>query len=281
MVRIDRPALLALARSWLAEDAARGDVTAALVVPHGAPGRARLEARAPGVVAGLDVAAACFEAAAGEGTKWIPEAGDGDAVDAGTPLARIEGELRTILLAERTALNILGRLSGIATETRRYVDAIAGSAAKVVDTRKTTPGLRLLEKYAVAVGGGTNHRFGLDDGILVKDNHIAAAGAVGIATERAVAGAPHGMKVEVEVQSLDEMEEAIAAGAAIVMLDNMSVEDVANAVKAAGGRVVLEASGGITLENIVTYARTGVDLISVGALTHSVTSLDVALEVER
>lgn len=280
MVRIDRPALLGLARSWLAEDAARGDVTTALVVPEGTPGRARLEARAAGVVAGLDVASACFEAAAGEGTKWISELDDGDRVDAGTVLARIEGDLRTILLAERTALNILGRLSGIATETKRYVDAIAGTGAKIVDTRKTIPGLRILEKYAVAVGGGTNHRFGLDDGILVKDNHITAAGSVATATERAVAGAPHGMKVEVEVQSVEEMEAAIGAGAAIVLLDNMSVGDVASAVEAAAGRVVLETSGGITLENITAYARTGVDLISIGAITHSAATLDVALEVE-
>lgn len=280
MMRIDKVGLLSLARAWLQEDAGRGDLTTALVVPRGSSARARLEARASGVVAGLEVAAACFEAAGGDGVKWIAEASDGDEVSAGTALARVDGDLSAILLAERVALNILGRLSGIATLTRRYVDATAGSKTKIVDTRKTTPALRALEKHAVAVGGGTNHRFGLDDGILVKDNHIAAAGGIGPATRRAVEGAPHGLKVEVEVQTLEQMEEAIEAGADVVLLDNMSPAEVARAVKDAAGRVVLEASGGITLQNVGEYARTGVDLISIGALTHSATSLDVALEVE-
>lgn len=279
MIRIDAKTLEGLAHAWLAEDAARGDLTTRLVVPPGTSGRARLEARSAGVIAGLDAAAACFGAAGGD-LKWVEEVEDGERVTSGDVLARVDGELAAILLAERVALNILGRLSGIATLTRTYADAVSGTGAKVVDTRKTTPGLRVLEKFAVAVGGGFNHRFGLDDGVLIKDNHIAAAGNVAEATRRAVAAAPHGMKVETEVQDIEQMRAAIDAGADIVMLDNMSPDDVASAVEVAAGRVQLEASGGITIDNIRSYAETGVDLISVGALTHSAPVLDVALEVE-
>jgi nicotinate-nucleotide pyrophosphorylase (carboxylating) len=276
---LDGRTLRTLVTGWLAEDVGRGDVTTAAVVPSDTFGRARLEARAPGTVAGLEAAALCFELAAGD-VKWISEAEDGDRVSPLMVLARLEGDLRTILIGERAALNIVGRLSGVATLTRSYVDAVAGTTARIVDTRKTTPGLRMLEKRAVVLGGGTNHRFGLDDAILVKDNHIAVAGGVEEAVRRAVAGAPHGMKVEVEVQSLEELEIAIDAGASVVMLDNMAPEDVRTAVSTADGRVLLEASGGITLENVRQYAETGVDLISVGALTHSAPALDVALEIE-
>jgi nicotinate-nucleotide pyrophosphorylase (carboxylating) len=276
---LDGRTLRTLVTGWLAEDVGRGDVTTAAVVPSDTFGKARLEARAPGTVAGLEAAALCFELAAGD-VKWISEAEDGDRVSPLMVLARLEGDLRTILIGERAALNIVGRLSGVATLTRSYVDAVAGTTARIVDTRKTTPGLRMLEKRAVVLGGGTNHRFGLDDAILVKDNHIAVAGGVEEAVRRAVAGAPHGMKVEVEVQSLEELEIAIDAGASVVMLDNMAPEDVRTAVSTADGRVLLEASGGITLENVRQYAETGVDLISVGALTHSAPALDVALEIE-
>ena len=266
--------------AWLAEDVGRGDRTTEAVVAAGTSGRARIEARSRTVVAGLSVARACFEHA-GRGVDWFPLSSDGDLVDPGTVLVRLAGSHRTILTGERTALNILGRLSGIATITKGYVDAVRGTPAQVVDTRKTTPGLRLFEKYAVRVGGGRNHRFGLDDGVLIKDNHIAAAGGVSEAVRRARDGIPHGLRVEVEVTDMIELDEALSAGADAVLLDNMTPEEVAHAVTRAGGKAVLEASGGVTLNNIRAYAETGVDLISVGALTHSAQSADLALEVER
>jgi nicotinate-nucleotide pyrophosphorylase (carboxylating) len=265
--------------AWLDEDVGRGDRTTEAVVAAGTSGRARIEARSRTVVAGLGVARACFEQAGGD-VDWSPLCSDGDVVDPGTALVRLSGSLRTILTGERTALNILGRLSGIATSTRRYIEAVAGTPAQVVDTRKTTPGLRLFEKYAVRVGGGRNHRFGLDDGVLIKDNHIAAAGGVSEAVRRARDGVPHGLRVEVEARDMIELDEALSSGADAVLLDNMTPEEVAHAVTRAGGKVVLEASGGVTLKNIRAYAETGVDLISVGALTHSAQSADLALEVE-
>lgn len=268
-----------LIRSFIEEDVGSGDRTTEAVVPADATGRARIEAREGCVVAGLEPAALCFELAGG-GTSWVSEITDGATVGAGETIAVIEGSLRTILTGERTALNLMARLSGIATLTATYADRIQGTPAKLVDTRKTTPGLRALEKAAVLAGGGSNHRFGLDDGILIKDNHIAAAGSITEAVERAKAAAHHGLKVEVEVTDLQGLDEAVAAGADIVMLDNMTPAEVADAVARAGGKVILEASGGITLENIRAYADTGVDLISSGALTHSAPAVDLALEVE-
>lgn len=268
----------ALVERFLDEDIGRGDRTTEAVVPDDLTGRARIEARGPGVIAGLDVARVCFSSLAE--VSWEPELSDGDRVEAGDVVVRIRGPLRAILTGERTALNLLQRLSGIATMTRRYADAVAGTPAQVVDTRKTTPGLRVLEKYAVRVGGGSNHRAGLDDGILIKDNHIAAAGSVTEAVSRALADVPHGLKVEVEVQDLDQLDEALAAGAEAILLDNMAPEMVRDAVTRAGGKALLEASGGITLETIAEYAKTGVDLISVGALTHSVRAVDLSLEVD-
>lgn len=268
----------ALVERFLDEDIGRGDRTTEAVVPDDLTGRARIEARGPGVIAGLDVARVCFSSLAE--VSWEPELSDGDRVEAGDVVVRIRGPLRAILTGERTALNLLQRLSGIATMTRRYADAVAGTPAQVVDTRKTTPGLRVLEKYAVRVGGGSNHRAGLDDGILIKDNHIAAAGSVTVAVSRALADVPHGLKVEVEVQDLDQLDEALAAGAEAILLDNMAPEMVRDAVTRAGGKALLEASGGITLETIAEYAKTGVDLISVGALTHSVRAVDLSLEVD-
>jgi nicotinate-nucleotide pyrophosphorylase (carboxylating) len=203
---------------------------------------------------------------------------DGDRVTAGAKLAAVEADARALLSAERTALNLIGRLSGIATLTRAYVDAVGGAGAKIVDTRKTTPGLRALEKYAVRCGGGVNHRFGLDDAILIKDNHVAACGSVGEAVRRAKAFAGHLMKVEVEVDTLAQFDEALAETPDVIMLDNFSVEDLREAVGRAGGRVVLEASGGVTLETVRAIAETGVDVISVGALTHSVGVLDIGLD---
>lgn len=269
-----------LVRAWLAEDVGRGDRTTAAVVPEGLPGRVRFEARREGTLAGLSVAEMCFEEAGAGAIKFIAESQDGNGFRAGDVLARVEGPLGKILTVERTALNILQRLSGVATVTARYVAEIEGTGARIVDTRKTTPGLRTLEKYAVRVGGGVNHRSGLDDGILVKDNHIAAAGGVEAATRRAVEGAPHGLTVEVEVTDLEEMDVAIASGAHAVLLDNMDPDQVRAAVERAAGRVLLEASGGITLDNVRAYAETGVDLISIGALTHSAPAVDIALEVE-
>lgn len=269
-----------LVRSWLAEDVGRGDRTTAAVVPESLLGRARFEARREGVLAGLSVADMCFEQASAGAIKFIGESEDGRTFRAGDVLARVEGPLGKILTVERTALNVLQRLSGVATVAARYVAEIEGTGAQIVDTRKTTPGLRMLEKYAVRAGGGANHRCGLDDGILVKDNHIAAAGGVEAATKRAVEGAPHGLSVEVEVTSLEEMDAAIASGAHAVLLDNMSPDQVRAAVERAAGRVMLEASGGITLDNVRAYAETGVDLISIGALTHSAPAIDIALEVE-
>lgn len=268
----------ALVERFLDEDIGHGDRTTDAVVPEDLGGRARIESRENAVIAGLDVARVCFSAL-GE-VIWQPQVRDGDRVGPGDVVARVEGPMRALLTAERTALNLLQRLSGIATMTRRYVDAVGTSPAQVVDTRKTTPGLRALEKYAVRVGGGSNHRAGLDDGILIKDNHIAAAGNVAQAVARARAAAPHGLKVEVEVQDLDQLDEAISAGAEAILLDNMSPQMVREAVTRAGGKALLEASGGITLETISEYAETGVDLISVGALTHSVRAIDLSLEVE-
>jgi len=265
--------------AWLAEDIGRGDRTTRAVVASASSGRARIEARSQAVVAGLQVAEVCFELAGG-GVNWSTECADGDVVERGAVLARLSGSLSTILTAERTALNILGHLSGIATLTRDFVETVEGTPARVVDTRKTTPGLRIFEKYAVRVGGGRNHRFGLDDGVLIKDNHIAAAGGVTEAVVRAREGVPHGLRVEVEVTGPSELDAALAAGADAVLLDNMTPEQVAAAVTRAGGKAVLEVSGGITLENIRAYAETGVDLISVGALTHSAPSADISLEVE-
>ncbi|MEA2460033.1 MAG: hypothetical protein QOH90_210 [Actinomycetota bacterium] len=265
-------------RRFLAEDIGRGDHTTASVVPASLPGRARIEARAGAVVAGMEVARACFSELGD--VDWRPLVADGDRVEPGDALVRLEGSLAVILTAERTALNLLQRLSGVATITALFVDAIEGTSARIVDTRKTTPGLRIFEKYAVRCGGGSNHRFGLDDGILIKDNHIAAVGNVAEAVERARRGIPHGLKVEVEVTDLHQLDEALSAGADAVLLDNMTPEMVGDAVKRAGGKVLLEASGGMSLDTVRSYALAGVDLISVGALTHSAPSIDLSLEVE-
>jgi nicotinate-nucleotide pyrophosphorylase (carboxylating) len=265
-------------RAALAEDLGRaGDVTAQATIAADARFSAVFAARKPGVVAGL----ACVRLAIAEldpSAEVRLLATDGDAVSAGGQLAWVEGNARALLAAERTALNLLGRLSGIATLTRAYVDAVAGAEARIVDTRKTTPGLRALEKYAVRCGGGLNHRFGLDDAILIKDNHVAACGSVGEAVRRAKAAAGHLMKIEVEVDSLAQLDEALAEMPDVIMLDNFSLDDLRKAVLKTAGRLVLEASGGITLETVRAVAETGVDVISVGALTHSAGVLDIGLD---
>jgi nicotinate-nucleotide pyrophosphorylase (carboxylating) len=263
----------------LREDLGRaGDQTTDAVVPAAAIATARLVARQAGRVAGLTVACRAF-------TLLDPRvqvdfrAGDGEDVAAGATLAVISGPARPILTAERVALNLLGRLCGIATLTREVVAAVAGTGARVACTRKTTPGLRLLEKYAVRVGGGANHRFGLDDAVLIKDNHVAVAGGVAEAVRRARAAAGHLVKIEVEVTSLTQVSEALAAGAEVILLDNMSPEMLREAVALVDGRAVTEASGGITPENAAAVAATGVDVLSLGWLTHSAPALDVALDV--
>lgn len=277
---LDHQRLRDLVRPWLLEDIGRGDRTTEAVVRRDTLGHGRIEARGSFVVAGLPVAAVCFDEVGDESLKWLPETGEGDRVAPGDVLARLEGPLPAILTAERVALNLLQRLSGVATLTRRFVHAVEGTGVRIVDTRKTTPGLRYLEKYAVRVGGAGNHRFGLDDGILIKDNHLAAAGGVASAVRLARSGAPHGFRVEVEVTDLAGVSEALAAGADAILLDNMTPKMVSEAVALVDGRAVLEASGGMNLDNVRSYAETGVDLISVGALTHSAPAVDISLEVE-
>lgn len=265
-------------RAALAEDLGRaGDITGQACIPADARLTADFACRRGGVVAGL----ASIRLALAEldpSATYDPLTADGCVVPAGTALARISGNARAILTAERTALNLLGRLCGIATLTQDYVDAVAGTKAKITDTRKTTPGLRALEKYAVRCGGGVNHRFGLDDAILIKDNHVAACGSVGEAVRRAKAYAGHLVKVEVEVDSLVQLQEALAHDPDVIMLDNFGLADLQEAVGIVDGRVTLEASGGVTLETVRAIAETGVDVISVGALTHSAKVLDIGLD---
>jgi len=263
----------------LREDLGRaGDQTTESVVPVEAAAGAHLIARRPGRVAGLAVAARAFTLL-DPSVQVDLRSQDGDDVGAGAVLAVVSGPARPILSAERVALNLLGRLSGIATLTHDVVASVAGTGARVACTRKTTPGLRLLEKYAVRVGGGSNHRFGLDDAVLIKDNHVAVAGGVAEAVRRARAGVGHLVKIEVEVTDLAQVEEALAAGAEVILLDNMSLEEMREAVLLVGGRVVTEASGGITPENAAAVAATGVGVLSLGWLTHSAPALDVALDV--
>ncbi len=270
-------------RAALAEDLGRaGDVTAAACIPAEARMKAAFVARKPGVLAGIEAVRLTLRALDPDAAVEL-RLSDGDAFDAGATLAVVEANARAFLSAERTALNLLGRLSGVATLTRAYVDAVAGTTARIADTRKTTPGLRALEKHAVACGGGINHRFGLDDAILIKDNHVAVCGGVAEAVRRARAFAPHLMKVEVEVDSLDQLNEVLALipeGLApdVVMLDNFSPADLRRAVAWVGGRMTLEASGGVDLTTVRAIAETGVDVISVGALTHSAPNLDIGLD---
>jgi nicotinate-nucleotide pyrophosphorylase (carboxylating) len=263
-------------RAALAEDVGSGDVTTNSVVPPDARCRATLELEEPGVVCGVPAVRAVFEAL--DPSVIVDARRDEGAriTEVPTAVAVIEGPARAVLTGERTALNLFGRLCGIATLTSRYVDLVEGTGARILDTRKTTPGLRALEKYAVRCGGGTNHRFGLHDAVLLKENHLRLAGGI----TAAVAAARNGRPVEVEAETLDEVAEALAAGADRILLDNMTPGEVRRAVELAGGRAQLEASGGISLATVRAYAETGVDFVSVGALTHSARSLHVSLEVE-
>jgi nicotinate-nucleotide pyrophosphorylase (carboxylating) len=261
----------------LAEDIGFGDLTSELVIPAEARAELALNARQDVVVAGIDVIARVFR-------RRVPDCRielrvkDGDRVKAGAAMGRVEGAARGLLAVERTALNFLQHLSGIATLTAQYAERIAGTRAVLIDTRKTTPGLRALEKHAAQVGGARNHRLRLDDGVLIKDNHISVCGSIAAALRRARAGTPVLTKIEVECDTLEQVREALEAGADMILLDNMSLEDMRQAVALAGGRIPLEASGGVRLENIRSIAETGVDFISVGRITQSAPAVDIGLD---
>lgn len=282
---LDPNVLFNMASAFLAEDIGRGDVTTQATVRPSVRGRGRFLAKQPLVVAGLEVAEAVFSNLE-PGMELEAFVYDGERAEQGQEFARIEGLAQVLLMGERTALNLIQRMSGIATLTRRYADAIEGTKAQVVDTRKTAPGLRVLDKYAVLVGGGRNHRFGLDDGCLIKDNHIALAGGIREAITRAQQSVGHLLRIEVEVGSTDDLKEALDAGVDAVLLDNMTPEQLGEAVAFArsqpgGESVLLEASGRITLETVRAYAETGVDLISVGALTHSAPAADISFKISK
>ena len=261
------------------EDRGTGDITTEAVVDPVATWRGRIVARAPGVVAGLPIAARVFSRI-DPTIETALTVSDGDRVLGGQPLATVFGPARGLLMGERVALNLLGRLSGIATLTRAYVDAVGGSGARITDTRKTTPGLRTLERYAVRAGGGVNHRFDLSAAVLIKDNHIAAVGSIATAVERARLRAGSALQVEVECDTSEQVREALAAGADALLLDNMDVAKMREAVDLCRGKATVEASGGMSLARVAEVAATGVDLISVGALTHSAPALDVALDFD-
>ena len=267
-------------KSALAEDVGSGDVTSLSTVPPGRTISGRYIAKEDGVLCGLEVVARAF-ALLDASIAFTALAADGDRVRKGDVIATVSGDARAILAGERVGLNLLQHMSGVATQTARVVAAVAGTGAKIVDTRKTTPGLRVLDKYAVRMGGGGNHRFNLADGVLIKDNHIVAAGGIAAAVAAARARAPHSLKIEVEVETLEQLREALEAGADIIMLDNMPTEKMREAVRAVGGRALTEASGNMgdkTDAELRAVAETGVDLISIGALTHSVRALDVSLK---
>jgi nicotinate-nucleotide pyrophosphorylase (carboxylating) len=274
---LDRYMMARLIDLWLAEDIGSGDLTSATMIDARAQGSFRMNAREPQTVAGLEVAAEVFR-------RYDPSlsvtltATDGDKVDKGTCLLTVFGPARSVLTAERTALNIVQHLSGIATETARFVKEIAGSKAKLIDTRKTIPGLRMLEKHAVVCGGGTNHRLGLDGGVMIKDNHIAISGSIKAAVARARANIPVLTKIEVECDRLEQVREALEAGADVIMLDNMALADMRTAVAMVGGRVPLEASGGVRFETVRAIAETGVDFISTSRITQAAPAVDIGLD---
>jgi nicotinate-nucleotide pyrophosphorylase (carboxylating) len=278
----DDGALYSNIGAFLAEDLGRGDITTQATVPRNTQGRGRFLAKEKMVVAGIEAAEAVF-AALDSQMQIEAFVADGDEIEAGKVIARTQGFADVLLAGERTALNLMQRLSGIATLTRQFVKAIEGTKAQIVDTRKTTPGLRMLEKYAVSIGGAKNHRYGLDDGVLIKDNHIALGGGVRLAVKKARETVGHLHKIEIEAQTEEALREAIGAGADIVMLDNQTPEQTAQLVKIArelDPRVLLESSGGITLANVRGYAEAGVDLISIGALTHSARAMDISFKIQ-
>jgi nicotinate-nucleotide pyrophosphorylase (carboxylating) len=279
---LDEGALYNQISAFLAEDLGRGDITTQACIKRNANARGRFLAKEPMVVAGLEAAEAVF-ATLDSQQQLEAFVSDGEEVEAGKVIARTNGFADVLLAGERLALNLLQRLSGIATLTRTYVAVVEGTNAAIVDTRKTVPGLRMLEKYAVQAGGGRNHRFGLDDGVLIKDNHIALAGGVGAAVKRAKESVGHLHKIEVEVSNERGLREAVEEGADILLLDNLTPEETAQFVRLArelAPGVLLESSGGITIENVRAYAEAGVDLISVGALTHSARAMDVSFKIQ-
>ncbi len=267
-------------RRALEEDLGRaGDITTTATIPASAGARAVIASREAGVIAGLPLAEAAFHMIA-PGLRFIALVGDGGHVNAGDVVAEIEGSARAVLSAERVALNFLGRLSGIASLTNRFVRQVAGTDCRIVCTRKTTPGLRAFEKYAVRCGGGFNHRYGLDDAVLIKDNHIAVAGGVAAALRAAKASVGHLVKIEIEVDTIAQLREVLAEGADVVLLDNMGLETLREAVAMVEGAMLTEASGGVNLDTVAAIAATGVDMVSVGALTHSPRVLDLGLDIQ-
>jgi len=263
-------------RAALQEDLGTGDVTTEILVPPDLRGRAEVCAKESFVVAGVDVALRTFALLSKE-VRALSKAQDGQAVEAAAVLLELEGPVRALLGGERVALNILQHLSGVATLTRRFVDAVAGTGVKILDTRKTLPGLRVLEKYAVRAGGGVNHRSSLSEGILVKENHLSACGGVAQAVSAIRGRSPHTLRVEVEASTLEEVEQALVAGVDAILLDNMSIETVQEAVARVHGAALLEVSGGVTLENVRRIAEAGVDAISVGRITHSAPGVDISM----
>lgn len=269
-----------LIKTALEEDIGYGDITTLSLIKEEEEGSGIFYAKADGMIAGIEVCQAVFKYL-DPATEFDILKKDGDLIKSGDRIAIVKGKMRVLLTGERLALNFLQRLSGIASKTRQMVDLISYSKAELLDTRKTTPGLRVLEKHAVAVGGARNHRFGLYDGVMIKDNHIKAVGSIQRAVSTARKNVPHTIKIEVEVENLEQLEEALKAKADIIMLDNMGKEEMKKAVEKVNGQVLLEASGGINEETIVEVAKTGVDFISVGALTHSVSSLDISFDIQR
>lgn len=263
----------------LAEDIGTGDVTTRSIIPETQQITGKVMAKESGVICGIPMMMKVFEKI-DPNIKVKPHMSDGAKVESGEVIAQIEGPAVGVLEGERVALNLIQRLSGIATKTARFVDAVKGTKARITDTRKTTPGLRVIEKYAVKVGGGANHRFNLSDGILIKDNHIKAAGSITNAVNAARENAPHTLKIEVEVETMSQIDEALNAGADIIMLDNMDIEAMQKAVERIDGQALVEASGNMGDKNLPEVAQTGVDLISVGALTHTVKAMDISLRFE-
>lgn len=275
--------LIETIKGWLREDVGAGDVTTNVTIPAGSESKAVIHAKDHGVIAGMMIAELVFQVVDPE-LRYTAKVKDGDVVTAGTILAEVEGSTHSLLTGERLALNLLQRMSGVATRTRSYVDALEGLKTRLVDTRKTTPGHRLLEKYAVRVGGGANHRFGLYDAVMIKDNHIKGAGSITEAVQRARAVIPHTMTIEVETENITQVQEALQAGADIIMLDNMRPDRMREAValiREQAPHVKIEASGNVSLETIREIAETGVDVISVGRLTYSFESLDISLDLNE
>jgi len=270
-------------RGWLAEDIGSGDITTETTIPRDSRSKAVIHVKESGIIAGLPIAKLVFEVV-DSSLVFDSKVQDGEYVNKGTIIATVEGSTHSLLTGERLALNLMQRLSGIATKTRSFIDALEGLPVRLVDTRKTTPGHRMLEKYAVRVGGGANHRFGLYDAVMIKDNHIKGSGGIRAAVEAARSKIPHTMKIEVETESLAQVDEALACGADIIMLDNMSTDMMKECVariKAASPHVIVEASGGVSLETVKGIAASGVDVISVGGLTYSFHALDISLDLNE